>query len=192
MGKNGDDEPKKPSDGLDKEYYLGSSDGPGNIITPIKLRGSKNYEAWAKLDRRDLISKRKFKFINGQIKEPVNDPERLGDWIAVHSMLVSWITNTLEESVQSTVGDFDDAAALWIHLKKRFCVVSGTRICQLKSTLGGCKQRSNESVSEYYGRLSAVLTEVVAYARVPTCKCGSCKCDIAGQLAAIHAEDHLH
>ena len=43
-----DEEPKKPSteaksskeELFAKTYYLGSSESPGNIITPIKLRGS--------------------------------------------------------------------------------------------------------------------------------------------------------
>lgn len=129
MGKGDDDESKsKPGDELTKAYYLGSSNGPGNLITPIKLRGSKNYDEWETSEPRALISKRKFGFIDGKITEPT-DPDILTDWIDVHSMLVSWISHTLEESLRSTVGDFDDAGVMRTYLKKRFCVVSGTRIC---------------------------------------------------------------
>ncbi|XP_056693978.1 uncharacterized protein [Spinacia oleracea] len=188
-----DDDVSTPSkDELAKDYYLGSSDAPGNLITPIKLRGAKNYDEWSTSVRRALISKRKFGFIDGKIKEPTTDPDKLADWIAIHSMLVSWIKNTVEESLRSTVGDFDDASVLWLHLKKRFCVVSGTRVCQLKSTLGACKQGGNESIDEYYGRLSIILNDLVNYARVPKCVCGCCKCGISTQVAEIREEDHLH
>lgn len=191
MGKD-DEEPKsKPDDALDKAYYLGSSDAPGNIITPIKIRGSKNYDEWAASVRRALISKRKFGFVEGKIPEPT-DPNRLADWIVVHSMLVSWISHTLDESLRSTVGDFDDAGVMWLYLKTRFCVVSGTRVCQLKKKLGNCKQQPNEHVADYYGRLSTLWKEFIAYARVPKCSCESCTCNIVGQMNAIPAEDYLH
>ncbi|XP_056682916.1 uncharacterized protein [Spinacia oleracea] len=187
-----DDEPKStPGEELSKEYYLGSSDAPGNIITPIKLRGSKNYDEWAASVRRALISKRKFGFVEGKIKEPT-DPDRLADWIAVHSMLISWISHTLDESLRSTVGDFDDAGVMWLYLKTRFCVVSGTRLCQLKKKLWNCKQQPNDPVPTYYGSLSTLWKEYIAYARVPRCSCGACKCDIAGQINHIRAEDYLH
>lgn len=193
MAKDDDEVPLTPKQvELEKEYHLGSSDAPGNLITPIKLRGTKNYEEWSKSVRRALISKRKFGFVDGTIAEPTTNPDRLADWIAVHSMLVSWITNTLEESLRSTVGDFDDAGELWRHLKKRFCVVSGTRVCQLKTKLGDCRQSTNESVADYYGRLHTIWTDLVLYARVPKCSCGSCKCNIAGQVADIRDEDYLH
>lgn len=84
-----DKEPKsKSGDELPKAYYPGSSDAPGNIIMPIKLRGSKSYDEWAASVRLALMSKRKFGFVEGKIKEPM-DPDRLADWIVVHSMLVS-------------------------------------------------------------------------------------------------------
>ncbi|XP_056690655.1 uncharacterized protein [Spinacia oleracea] len=192
MAKDDEDTQTSSKDKLAKEYYLGSSDAPGNVITPIKLRGSKNYDEWAKSIRRALISKRKFGFIDGTITEPTSNPDRLADWIAVHSMLVSWITHTIEEGLRSTVGDYDDAAELWLHLKKRFCVISGTRICQLKTKLGDCKQGKGESITDYYGRLSTLWTEIVQYARTPKCSCGSCKCNIVGHVATIQQEDYLH
>lgn len=146
-------------------YHLGSSDGPGIIITPIVLKGT-NYDEWARAMRRSLIAKRKFGFVDGTIKQPV-EPDQLEEWIAVHSMLVSWISNTLEASVRSTLGDYDDASLLWTHLKRRFCVVSGTRICQLKASLSDCKQKKTEGVVVYYGILNKIWDEMVTYMKIP-------------------------
>ncbi|XP_026378738.1 uncharacterized protein LOC113273194 [Papaver somniferum] len=135
-------------------YHLGSSDGPGTIITPIVLRGN-NYDEWSRAIRRSLIAKRKFGFIDGTIKRP-EDPDQLEEWITVQSTLVSWIGNTLELSVRSTLGDYEDASLLWAHLKRRFCVVSGTRICQLKASLSDCKQKKTEGVAIYFGKLNKI------------------------------------
>ncbi|XP_021761728.1 uncharacterized protein LOC110726556 [Chenopodium quinoa] len=175
---------------VDLTYYLGSSDAPGNLITPIQLRGE-NYDEWAQAIRRSLMAKRKFGFVDGSIKMPT-DEKKLEDWIAVQSMLVSWISNTLDQKLRSTIGDYDDASILWTNLKNRFCVVSGTRVCQLKTALGACHQASTESIADYFGRLSKIWKELLNYTRVPKCKCGKCDCNIVTQVEQIREEDYLH
>jgi hypothetical protein len=80
----------------------------------------------------------------------------------------------------------------WIHLKQRYCVVSGTRVCHLRESLGTCKQVPSESVTEYFSRLSKIWGELVQYFRVPEYTCGQCKCNIAKQVATIREEDYLH
>lgn len=188
----GDDDQSHPPPSVDLDYYLGSGDGPGIVITPVKLRGASNYDEWAKAVRRSLVSKFKFGFIDGSIKEPTTDNVKMKHWIAVNSMVVSWITNTVAENLRSQLEDFDIAEELWTHLRKRFCVVSGTRICYIKTAIGACKQTPTETVTEYYGRLSKLWKEFVMYSRVPRCTCGACKCNIAQQVGDIRAEDHLH
>ena len=61
---------------VDLTYYLGSSDGPGNIITPIQLRGD-NYDEWAQAMRRSLMAKRKFGFVDGTIAIPKTDEQKM-------------------------------------------------------------------------------------------------------------------
>ncbi|XP_026384313.1 uncharacterized protein LOC113279882 [Papaver somniferum] len=171
-------------------YHLGSSDGPGIIITPIFLKGT-NYEEWARAIRRSLIAKRKFGFIDGTITKP-EDSDQLEEWIVVQSMLVSWISNTLDSSIRSSLGDYDDANLLWTQLKRRYCVVSGTRICQLKTSLSECKQKKAEGVAEYFGRLNKIWDEMMTYMKIPQCKCGNCTCNIASQVSTLREEDFLH
>ncbi|XP_021721334.1 uncharacterized protein LOC110688883 [Chenopodium quinoa] len=110
---------------VDFVYHLGSSDGPGNLITPIQLKGD-NYDEWARAVRTALKAKRKFGFVDGTIAKP-QDSEKLDDWVAVHLMLVSWLSNTLDPVVRFTIGDYDDASLLQTNLRNRYCVVSGTQ-----------------------------------------------------------------
>ncbi|XP_021749402.1 uncharacterized protein LOC110715137 [Chenopodium quinoa] len=107
-------------------------------------------------------------------------------------MLVSWISNTLDDALRPTIIDYDDVRELWVHLQQRYCVVSGTRVCQLKNSLGECKQMTTESVTDYFGRLSKIWTELLQYCRVPKCSCGQCTCNIAHQVSDIRDEDYLH
>ena len=175
---------------VDLVYHLGSSDGPGNIITPIQLRGE-NYDEWAHAVRTALKAKRKFGFIDGSVVKLIN-AEKLEDWVAVHSMLVSWLSNTLDSVVRSTIRAYDDARLLWTNLQNRFCVVSGTRVCQLKKALGDCKQGPTEPVAIYFGHLSKVWDALLAYISVPTCSFGGCTCNIVAQVERIRAADYVH
>lgn len=86
MGKD-DNVSTKPT--VDEEYYIGSSDNPGVVITPVQLRGAINYDEWAKVVIRPLISKWKFGFVDGSIAEPTTDTKKMKHWMVVHSMLVS-------------------------------------------------------------------------------------------------------
>ncbi|XP_010693175.1 uncharacterized protein LOC104906157 [Beta vulgaris subsp. vulgaris] len=133
----------------------------------------------------------KFGFVDGTIEEPSTYANKKKLWLAVNSMVVSWITYTVEENLGSTIEYFDVANELWTHLKKRYCVVSGTRVCQLKQALSDCKPGVSETATEYPVRLSKVWKEVVQYSRVPRCTCGGCKCNLAKQVSDIRKEDYL-
>ena len=130
--------------------------------------------------------------LSSTITKPSMGSSKHKHWVAVNSMLVSWITNTLDDGLRSTIEDYDVVRDLWIHLKQRYCVVSGTRVCHLREFLGTCKQVSSESDTEYFSRLSKIWGELVQYCRVPQCPCGTCKCNFAKQVAAIRKEDYLH
>lgn len=171
-------------------YFLGSSDNPGNLITPIQLRGE-NYEEWARAIQIALRSKRKFAFVEGNVTKPT-DSDRLEDWAAVHSMLVSWLLNTIEPALRSTISFYDDDAALWTNLRDRFCVKSGARTQQLKTLIGDCKQSKIESVNLYFGRLNKLWDDLAKHVSVPSCLCGGCKCDLGKQFERLQEEDRMH
>ncbi|KAL6319157.1 hypothetical protein AAG906_011242 [Vitis piasezkii] len=62
------------------------------------------------------------------------------DWNTVNAMLVSWITNTIDPEVKSTLSKFRDAKRLWEHLKQRYAMVNGPRIQQLKTSIAKREQ----------------------------------------------------
>lgn len=129
--------------------------------------------------------------MEGKVPKPTTI-EKLEDWVAVHSMLIAWLLNTIEPSLRSTLSYYDDAHELWNHLKQQFCVVNGTRICQLKTSLGECKKGKDEEVSAYFGRLSRIWDELVTYVKKPSCKCVQCTCNVNKQVTDLRDEDYLH
>ena len=111
-------------------YDLNTSDNPGNIITQVQLKGA-NYEEWARAMRTSLRARRKWGFIEGSIEKPKPEFSELEDWWTVQSMLISWIMNTIEPSLRSTVTYTETAKELWDDLKERLSVVNRPRIQQL-------------------------------------------------------------
>ena len=75
-------------------------------------------------------------------------------------MLVSWLMNTIDPEVKSTLSHYDDAYLLWKHLKERFSDVNGPRVQQLKSNISRCEQSADMSVSTYYGKLNVLWDEL--------------------------------
>lgn len=202
--KNGEkhqkDEGTKTSSSLDQNvngvkrtpspYDLNSNDNPGNMITQVQLRGE-NYEEWARAIRTSLRARRKWGFIEGSHTQPEEGSSQIEDWWTVQSMLVSWILNTVEPSLRSTMTYMENAKDLWDDIKERFSVVNGPRIQQLKADLADCKQRGTSLVA-YYGKLKSLWDELANYEQIPKCMCGGCKCDITSRLEKRRDEERVH
>ncbi|XP_075492423.1 uncharacterized protein LOC142530471 [Primulina tabacum] len=105
-------------------YHLSANDSPGNIITQVQLRGE-NYEEWARAMRTALRAKKKFGFIDGSVTELPDDSTEQEDWWTVNSMLVSWILNTIEPALRSTITYVEIAKELWDDIKERLSVGNG-------------------------------------------------------------------
>ena len=161
-------------------YDITSSDNPGSLITQVQLKGE-NYDEWARSLRTALRARKKFGFVDGTIKQPDEDSADLEDWWTNNSLLVSWIMNTIEPSLQSTMSHMEVAKDLWANIKERFSIVNGPRIQQLKAELVECKQRRLTIVT-YYGKLKKLWEELANYDQVPTCKCGLYKCNLSSEF----------
>ncbi|KAL2923798.1 putative GTP-binding protein EngB [Bienertia sinuspersici] len=169
-----DNYPPSPTK-VDLEYYLGSSDHPDLVITPIKLRRL-NYNEWAKALRRSLIAKWKFGlkkkwkfgFIHRSITEPTSDATKIKNWVAMRSVLVYCITNTLGDDVWSQINDFDIASDLCMHLKKRYCVELVQYACVLKCSFGGCKCNIAKQVADICDTDYAIHAQLLAQTPLPS------------------------
>ncbi|KAH9764453.1 hypothetical protein KPL70_001531 [Citrus sinensis] len=159
--------------GLDKTmmspYFFSASDNPGTIITQVQLQGT-NYDEWARAMWTALRAKKKFNFVDGTVKQPADDSADLEDWWMVNSMLVSWIQNTIELNLRSTVTYTEVAKLLWDDIKERFSVRNGPRVQQLKYELANCKQRGM-TILNYYGKLKMLWEELSNYEQSPACLC---------------------
>ncbi|XP_074297286.1 uncharacterized protein LOC141627989 [Silene latifolia] len=139
-------------------FHLGNQDNPGNTITHVQLHGE-NYDEWARSIRLAVKARRKFGFVDGTIAKPT---ENLDDWSTIHSMIVSWIMNTVEPSLRTTISYYEDAALLCKDLKDRFCVVNGIR--------------------DY----------IANHEQLRSCDCGNCTCNLGPKFGAFKENKRLH
>lgn len=72
--------------------------------------------------------KEEFEFIDGKIKQPVETSPDLEDWWTNNSLSVSWIMNTIEPNLRSTISHMEVAQDLWTDINVPFLVGNGLRI----------------------------------------------------------------
>ncbi|GJY96081.1 retrovirus-related pol polyprotein from transposon TNT 1-94 [Tanacetum coccineum] len=121
-------------------YDITTLDNPGLVITQVQLKGD-NYGEWSRSFRTAIRARKKFGFIDGTIERPGEKDKDIEDWWTINSLLVSWIRNTFEPSLRSTISHVEIAKDLWDDIKDRFSISNGPRIQQLKSDLAGCRQK---------------------------------------------------
>lgn len=166
-------------------FYLHPSDGPGNLITSVQLRGE-NYEEWAKHVRNALRTKRKLGFIDGTLVKPEKEDE-IEQWEVVNSMLIAWIMNTIESTLKTSISMVDEVKVLWDDLKLQFSAGNGPRISELRADIANCKQ-NGDSVMVYYGKLKKMWDELAIYKPIRTCSCG----EMASQLEEDRNEERTN
>ncbi|CAA0808872.1 Unknown protein [Striga hermonthica] len=171
-------------------YDITSSDNPGCVISQVLLTNT-NYLEWSAALRRALWARKKFGFLDGSISKPQGGSSLLTDWYVNNFMLVSWIMNTIDASIRSSIPNIEIAQQLWPHIRDRFSVVNGTRIQQLKGELATTYQKGM-TISAYYGKLRTLWDELYAYDRPVACRCGKCTCPLAAEHERRQDNEQCH
>lgn len=171
-------------------FYLGSGDQPGNYITNDVLKGD-NFVAWSRSVTLALKSRRKFGFINGTITKPTDSTKHL-DWETVNSMIVSWLTRTMDAKVAASIPYHEEARPLWLYLERKFMNASGPRIQQLRAAITSCKQDKGMSIDDYSNCLTDLWDELDRLKPLHTCSCGLCTCTLPEKFAADRDEERFH
>ena len=171
-------------------YDITSLDNPGLLITQVQLKGD-NYDEWSRSFRTALRARKKFGFIDGTIKHLSKTDKDDEDWWMINSLLVSWIRNTIELSLRSTISHVEVAKALWDDLQERFSIANGPRVQQLKCALASCCQKGM-TIVDYYGRLKHIWDELGNFDQITTCKCGKCTCNLEAILAKKQEDEKVH
>ncbi|XP_019450655.1 PREDICTED: uncharacterized protein LOC109352925 [Lupinus angustifolius] len=158
-------------------FFLHPGDNPGAILVSTPLDGT-NYNSWSRSMKRALLSKNKFKFVDGSILMPENDDILFDDWERCNIMVISWITRSLNAQIAQSTVYIESAEELWKDLKERFSKGDYFRISVLLQELHSIKQ-GDRDLSHYFTDLKIVWEDLEALRPLPSCVCAiKCKCSM--------------
>ncbi|XP_027342441.1 uncharacterized protein LOC113855137 [Abrus precatorius] len=158
-------------------YYLHPGENPASIISDPQLNGV-NYHSWSKNFKRALLSKNKYKFVDGSIKEPDKKDPLWDAWERCNNTIVSWIIKTLPPEIAQSVIYIDNAQELWEDFKDRFSKGDHFRVSDLLQDLHSIRQ-GDRGISTYYTNLKTLWEELEVLRPLPSCTCSiKCSCDL--------------
>ncbi|XP_071728205.1 uncharacterized protein [Rutidosis leptorrhynchoides] len=93
--------------------FLHLSDGPGSLPIQEKLIEAQNYRSWRQSVESALSTKRKLGFVIGTIARPANDPTRAYQWDTCNNIVISWLMNSISESIVKFIMFIGIASEIW-------------------------------------------------------------------------------
>lgn len=79
---------------------------PITRITPNLLDGN-NYKDWSYSARMAIGGAKRLGHIDGRIEEPLKDDPKYSEWVSKNMLVMSWILNSMEESLVANFKYFD-------------------------------------------------------------------------------------
>jgi len=92
-------------------YYLQPGENSGMVLVTSQLDGS-NYHSWSRAMKRALISKNKFKFLNGDLLEASRSDNQYEAWERCNVMVISLITRSITTQIAQSTMYIDNAKEL--------------------------------------------------------------------------------
>ncbi|KAA8550762.1 hypothetical protein F0562_002446 [Nyssa sinensis] len=142
---------------LPSPYLLHRSDSPSLTLVNGLLTGD-NYPQWQRAMTRALNAKNKLGFVDGILQRPDPTKPEYTQWNQTKDMVLTWILNSINPSLATSLEYHTDSRDVWVDLSSRFSHGNNVRIYQLKRTLSSLQQTTN-SVHDYYNRMKQIWDE---------------------------------
>ena len=163
---------KKMTDNMDS-FTIHHSDHSGLVLVSKPLEGD-NYGQWSCAMRFALSAKNKIEFIDGMIQAPPSTDPKFSAWQRCNHMVLSWILNSVQPNIASSIIYTDTANEVWRDLKDRFEQGNDSRIYQIQEEIVGLRQ-GQQSISSYYTNMKSLWDELASYHNPISCSCGAIK-----------------
>ncbi|PWA40785.1 hypothetical protein CTI12_AA524710 [Artemisia annua] len=146
--------------------FLHPSDGPGTLVIGEKLMGAQNYRSWRRSIEIALSTKRKLGFIRGTVPRSTDDVNLQEQWDTCNNLVISWLMNSVSESIAKSIMFMGTAHAIWLQLETRFALSNGSHKYKLNKETYEIMQ-SGRPVSEYYTNMKCVWEELDSMNELP-------------------------
>lgn len=117
-----------------------------------------------------LIAKNKIGFVDGSIQPPSEDkePAEYALWNQCNSMVLSWLTHSVEPDIAKGVIHARTAQQVWEDFKDQFSQKNASAIYQVQKSLASISQ-GTMTVSAYFTKIKSLWDELETYRTLPTC-----------------------
>ncbi|XP_071688645.1 uncharacterized protein [Rutidosis leptorrhynchoides] len=146
--------------------FLHPSDGPGSLSIQEKLIGSQNYRSWRRSIEIALSTKRKLGFVTGIVVRSADDLVKAEQWDTCNNMVISWIMNSVSDSIVKSIMFIGTASEIWKQLAKRFTLSNGSRKYNLHKEVYSCEQQGS-TVSDFYTKMKCIWEEIDSISDLP-------------------------
>lgn len=171
-------------------FFINSSDNPA-LSSVTKPLSANNYHSWARLMRKALVSKKKYKFVDGSLPKPDPFDPTFDAWERCNDIVHSWIVNSVSSQLTQMVLYKELASEAWNVLKRRFALVDRVRVADLQHELYQLKQEGL-SVTDFFTELSNIWEELENQRPMPDCTCPiKCTCESMRNARSQREEDYI-
>ncbi|XP_057517981.1 uncharacterized protein LOC130798903 [Amaranthus tricolor] len=171
------------------ELFVGHGDNTNHSLSTKHLNGL-NFEQWERSVQISLVAKNKMGFVDGSCRKPA-DPQMTKQWELYDKMVISWLLNSCEENISSSVLYCNSTAYIWKELKNRFSQSNGPKILQIDKELNSFEQ-GNLSIAEYFTKLKSLWDAYDSLVKIPKCSCALCTCDVNGSIVELIKNQRLY
>ncbi|KAK2388029.1 putative mitochondrial protein [Trifolium repens] len=150
-------------------YFLHSNENPGLVLVTPLLSGP-NYHSWSRAMTMALRSKNKIQFVTGTLPRPNDEDHDSVAWDRCNTMIMSWLSNSVDPEISQSILWMDSAAEIWKDLKERFYQGDVFRISDIQEEIFTLKQ-GDCTISTYYTKIKKLWQELDNFRPIPTSNC---------------------
>ena len=130
-------------------------------VIPIKFNGQ-NYMSWSFHLKNFIEGQGLFGYLDGSILKPQTtsstDSKSLATWYKENAKVITWILNSIDQSLAIALQAYATASNMWAHLKKVYHQTNKARKFLLDSEIAKYNQ-GDKFMQEYFNGVLTVWTE---------------------------------
>lgn len=171
-------------------YFMHPSDNPDIAIVSPPLTNL-NYHSWSRSIVVALRSKNKIGFLDGTLLRPDESNPLSLAWDRCNTMVMAWITNSVEPDIAQSILWMDTASEIWMELRDRYHQGDIFRISDIQEQLFNLKQ-GDLTITQFFTNLKKLWQELDNFRPIPTCTCAiKCSCTLLPTIKSYRETDYV-
>ncbi|XP_078148100.1 uncharacterized protein LOC144543639 [Carex rostrata] len=141
----------------------------------LKLDGSATYLSWSRRVKRALSGRNLEGYLTGEKGEPTKDSVEHNEWKTTHSLLHTWLLNSMVASIAVTVDGIEAVSDVWGKLQRIYAGADNNlRVFQIEREIEAVAQRER-SIQEYAADLERLWADYDHFSPPACCNDPECK-----------------